>query len=343
MRTDDFDYDLPEALIAQFPPEHRRDARLLVLPQSGMVHDSHIHDLGQYLRPGDCLVLNESRVMPARLFGQKETGGQIELLVERMQSPHHARAMIKSSRAPKPGSRLRVNDFWIKVHGRDEALFKLELLDKAFSWHELMRQFGHMPLPPYIHRDDNQTDLSRYQTVFAKTEGSAAAPTAGLHFDQAMLDSLSSLGVNICYVTLHVGLGTFKPVQVDKLDEHVMHSEWLDVPQSTVDMIQQTQSAGGRIVAVGTTCVRSLETAALQGSLKAFQGESQLFIYPGFKFNVVDALITNFHLPKSTLLMLVSAFSGAVRIKKAYQHAVDQQYRFFSYGDAMFLDRYSGE
>lgn len=359
MQVSDFDYELPEALIAQYPLAERTASRLLVLhKETGSVEDKYFKDLLAYLQAGDLLVFNQSKVIKARLFGQKLTGGKVELLIERVLQGGEALAHIRSSKSPKPGAIVRVADaFDVKVIAKEDALFRLCLIsgearansdaptptyssEEKFSqqdWFDLLDKHGHMPLPPYMHRDDEASDMDRYQTVYAKEEGSVAAPTAGLHFDEMILAALKAKGINFGHVTLHVGAGTFQPVRVDAIENHHMHSEWINVPPELCQTIQETKLRGKRVIAVGTTTVRSLETAALSGELHAFQGETDIFIYPGKPFRVIDGMITNFHLPRSTLLMLVSAFSGQENILKAYRHAVEQQYRFFSYGDAMLL------
>jgi len=338
LKLADFHYDLPKELIAQFPADQRSASRLLVLNRkTGTLADKKFIDIVDYLEPGDLLVMNNTRVIRARMFGQKQSGGRVEVLVERVLNNRECLAQIRASKSPKTGARLVLGDkYEIAVAGRDDAFFHL-VVQSDVSVFDIMDDIGHMPLPPYIERDDKQTDAERYQTVYAQHEGAVAAPTAGLHFDDALLSRLSAKGIAQGFVTLHVGAGTFQPVRVDNIAEHKMHREWLDVPQETVDKILQTRDANRRVVAVGTTTVRSLETAALSGQLLAYQGETDIFITPGFQFNVIDALITNFHLPESTLLMLVSAFAGYEQTLRAYQHAVQQQYRFFSYGDAMLI------
>lgn len=338
MQVSDFSYSLPDELIAQFPTAERADSRLLCLDgPTGALVDRQFADLPGLLRPGDLLVFNDTRVMPARLHGRKETGGQIEVLIERLLDEQTALAHVRASKSPRPGSILKLGETTVQVVGREGELFRLVLPDGDFQ--ALMASHGHMPLPPYIQRDDEGFDEERYQTVYADRPGAVAAPTAGLHFDQAMLDHLTAMGVRTARVTLHVGAGTFQPVRVSDTADHVMHSEWLEVSEEVVGQVAQTRSRGGRVVAVGTTSVRSLETAAESGELKPYRGDTRLFITPGYRFRVVDALLTNFHLPESTLLMLVSAFAGYVPVKAAYAHAVAQRYRFFSYGDAMFLTR----
>jgi len=343
MKTADFDFHLPEELIAQYPLEQRTASRLLHL-SGNKRFDRQFTDLPDLLSANDLLVFNNTKVIPARLHGNKETGGKVEVLVERILDEHHLLAHIRASKSPKVGTRLILeNAMQAHMLGREGDLFKLHFkglgVNADASVLELLEQNGHMPLPPYIERADDKTDQQRYQTVYAKHAGAVAAPTAGLHFDQAMLDQLTAKGLKTAFVTLHVGAGTFQPVRVDNIEDHHMHAEYIDVDAKTVELINQTKQKGGRVIAVGTTAVRSLESAAMQGELAEFHGDSQIFIYPGCDFKVVDAMITNFHLPQSTLLMLVSAFSGHKTMMDAYQHAVEQKYRFFSYGDAMFLER----
>ena len=335
MRTSDFSYELPDELIAQYPARNRADSRLLVLdPQNG-TRDAVFTDFPDLLREGDLLVFNDTRVMAARMYGRKETGGRVEILLERLMPDNHALAQVRASKAPRASSRLKVGDRWLTVEGREGDMFILSLAEGDFTG--LMEAHGHMPLPPYIRREDESFDESRYQTVYARREGSVAAPTAGLHFDQPLLDKLADKGVDTARVTLHVGAGTFQPVRVENLEEHVMHAEWVEVPEKVCRQVDQTRRRGGRVIAVGTTSVRSLETAAAGGELQPYSGDTRLFITPGYRFRVVDALLTNFHLPESTLLMLVCAFAGYEPVMAAYRHAVEQRYRFFSYGDAMFL------
>ncbi len=336
MKRSDFQFDLPEELIAQFPPEKRGDSRLLCLNKSnGALDDKHFSDLPDLLEKGDLLVFNDTRVMKARLHGVKETGGQVEILVERLLNDSYALAHVRASKSPKPGSRLLVDDGILEVRGREGDLFELTCSDPGFA--SLMENKGHVPLPPYIARDDVEEDLERYQTVYGNKEGAVAAPTAGLHFTHELLERLDAKGIRSTRVTLHVGAGTFQPVRVDNLADHVMHSEWLEVSEPTCEQVRACKEAGRRVVAVGTTSVRALESAAASGKLEPYVGDTELFITPGYKFNVIDALVTNFHLSESTLLMLVSALGGYENIKHAYQHAIDQRYRFFSYGDAMLI------
>lgn len=337
MKRTDFDYHLPAELIAQRPLEQRSSSRLLCLDrQTGVVDDRSFSELPKLLNPGDLLVFNNTKVIPARLYGFKTSGGRIEILVERLLSQHECLAQVRASKSPKPGGILVLEDgSELQVIGRDDGFFHLKSVNADLM--SLLQNLGHMPLPPYITREDTEADRRRYQTVFAETPGAVAAPTAGLHFDQALLDQLRDAGVQSTTVTLHVGAGTFQPVRVDDIEEHQMHAEWLEVSQATCDAIAAAKARGGRVIAVGTTAVRSLETAAQGGSLEPFSGDSRIFIYPPYRFRVVDALITNFHLPESTLLMLVSAFAGHESTLAAYRHAVEQGYRFFSYGDAMLL------
>jgi len=338
MQLSDFDYQLPEKLIAQSPLSERNASRLLVVnPVKETLLDRGFSDLAEFIEAGDLLVFNDTRVIPARLFGQKPGGGKLEVMVERVLDREYLLAHIRSSRAPKSGTQMvlekNINCTMVR---RQDDLFVLRCQGDK-SWFELLEQYGHVPLPPYIRRADEKMDRERYQTVYAQSPGAVAAPTAGLHFDTAMIDRLTARGVNTAYVTLHVGAGTFQPVRGVDIDSHVMHAERIHVSQRVCDAIIETQQAGKRVIAVGTTVVRSLETAAATGKLLCFEGESQMFIKPGFRFNIIDAMITNFHLPKSTLLMLVSAFAGTDFIRRAYAHAILQQYRFFSYGDAMLI------
>ena len=339
LKREHFHFDLPSDLIAQRPLPKRTSSRLLTLDIARKrTLDLLFSDLPDLLNPGDLLVFNNTRVMRARLFGRKETGGVAEILIERLLAPSAALAQVRAAKSPKPGRMIHLaHGNRLEVQGRDGDLFILRALDTPFP--ELMQTQGHIPLPPYIERVDDDTDAERYQTVFGTREGAVAAPTAGLHFDQTLLDRLAAQGVERAEVTLHVGAGTFQPVRVDDLDQHRMHAEWLEVNEATCAKVATVRAAGGRIVAVGTTSVRSLETAAADGILIPFAGDSRLFIRPGYHFRVVDAMITNFHLPESTLLMLVSAFAGVEPIRAAYRHAVAERYRFFSYGDAMFLSR----
>ena len=345
MQRSDFTYDLPDELIAQHPLSERSASRLLSLEgPTGEVSHLSFKDLPSLLRAGDLLVFNNTRVIPARLHGHKETGGRVEILIERVTGETSALAHVRSSKSPKPGTRIFVGasepeQGEVLVTGRDGDLFVLESVQGIA---QLLERFGHMPLPPYIEREDEEADKERYQTVFAQREGAVAAPTAGLHFDTALLDQLAEAGVSTAEVTLHVGAGTFQPVREDDVRDHEMHAEWLEVSEATCKQIQETKARGGRVVAVGTTAVRSLETASQSGELKPYSGDTQLFILPGFRFNCIDAMITNFHLPESTLLMLVSAFCGRDAILSAYEEAVKERYRFFSYGDAMFLTPQNG-
>ncbi|MGQ4277006.1 tRNA preQ1(34) S-adenosylmethionine ribosyltransferase-isomerase QueA [Pseudidiomarina sp. E22-M8] len=345
MDVKDFSFDLPDELIARYPQPERSASRLLVLDgATGNVKHDQFKAIVDHLQPGDLLVFNDTRVIPARMLGEKLSGGKVEILVERMLDDHRVLAHVRSNRAPKPGQRMRMeNAVDVEMIGRDGALFELQFITEQTVL-DVLEEHGHMPLPPYIDRPDEASDRERYQTVYNKKPGAVAAPTAGLHFDDAILSALQAKGVNFAYVTLHVGAGTFQPVRVDKIEEHHMHSEYAEVPAETVEAIKQTQTNGGRVVAVGTTSVRSLESAAQaalneQRELAPFFSDTDIFIYPGYKFQIIDAMITNFHLPESTLIMLVSAFAGRDNVLGAYQQAIDNTYRFFSYGDAMFVTR----
>ena len=375
MRVADFDYLLPSELIAQRPLPERAGARLLVL-EGSTPEDSTVRAVGRWLRPGDLLVLNDTRVIPARLLGRKATGGRVELLVERIEGSDTALALVRASKSPPAGSRLWLEEaVEVEVLGREGMFFRLRLLNHP-DFLAALREHGHVPLPPYIERPDSPEDQERYQTVFATRDGAVAAPTAGLHFDAPLLEALQAQGVRVTTVTLHVGAGTFQPVKVDDTDQHEMHAEYAEVSAGTCAEIEACKARGGRVVAVGTTSMRSLESAAGGGQsagprtdpeavgassgwagsgagnaeahvaaaagsqepvVRPFAGETRLFITPGYRFRVVDRLLTNFHLPQSTLLMLVTAFGGYRRVLQAYQHAVRQRYRFFSYGDAMWL------
>ncbi|SDH61863.1 tRNA preQ1(34) S-adenosylmethionine ribosyltransferase-isomerase QueA [Pseudomonas panipatensis] len=338
MRVADFHFDLPEALIARHPLAERRASRLLVLDgPSGTLSHRQFTDLLEYLEPGDLMVFNNTRVIPARLFGQKASGGKLEILVERVLDNRRVLAHVRSSKSPKPGSTILIDGGGeAEMLQRHDALFELGFAEDVLP---LLERVGHMPLPPYIDRPDEDADRERYQTVYAERAGAVAAPTAGLHFDQGLLDAIREKGVETAFVTLHVGAGTFQPVRVERIEDHHMHREWLEVSQQVVDAVAACRARGGRVIAVGTTSVRSLESAARDGQLKPFSGDTDIFLYPGRPFHVVDALVTNFHLPESTLLMLVSAFAGYPETMAAYAAAVEQQYRFFSYGDAMFITR----
>ena len=340
MKRSDFYYDLPDTLIAQHPTSERTASRLLsVEGVSGAMADGQFRDLLERLKAGDLLVFNNTRVIPARMHGLKASGGKVEMLVERVLDEHRVLAHLRASKSPKPGNLMTFEgEVEVEMLGRHDALFEIRFLgDKSAI--EQLEAHGHMPLPPYIERADEEEDQERYQTVYSDQDkaGAVAAPTAGLHFDQPMLDLLSARGVEFAYVTLHVGAGTFQPVRADDISDHKMHSEWLEVDQQVVDQVSATRARDGRVIAVGTTCVRSLESASQSGQLQPFQGDTEIFIFPGYQFKSVDALITNFHLPESTLLMLVSAFAGYETMMAAYRHAVAQEYRFFSYGDAMFI------
>ncbi|WP_339722204.1 tRNA preQ1(34) S-adenosylmethionine ribosyltransferase-isomerase QueA [uncultured Paraglaciecola sp.] len=345
MKLSDFHFDLPEELIARYPTEKRSSSRLMQLNgNSGEVSHKNFADIVDLIEQGDLLIFNNTRVIPARLLGQKESGGKVEVLIERVVDEHRVLAHVRASKSPKEGSKLILEgSVQVEMLARQGALFELRFLSEEPVL-SVLEQFGHMPLPPYIDRPDEDSDKERYQTVYNQVPGAVAAPTAGLHFDEDILQKLKNKGVQSAFVTLHVGAGTFQPVRVDNILEHQMHSEYAEVPQQVVDAILATKAAGKRVIAVGTTSVRSIESAA-QASLKAgtelspFLSDTDIFIYPGYKFQLVDAMLTNFHLSESTLLMLVSAFCGKENIENAYQQAIDQKYRFFSYGDAMFLEK----
>jgi S-adenosylmethionine:tRNA ribosyltransferase-isomerase len=337
LTVSDFDYALPPELIAQSPADERGGSRLLHLDGQGRLHDRNFADIAGLLRAGDLLVFNDTRVIKARLTGHKASGGKIEVLVERITETDRAWAHIRASKSPGPGTVLHLADsFDAQVLGRDGGLFDLRFPGNVL---DLLEAHGATPLPPYITHAPDSGDDERYQTVYAREPGAVAAPTAGLHFDVPMLDRLRAAGVERAFVTLHVGAGTFQPVRVESLSDHIMHAEWYTVPQATADAIARTRAAGGRVVAVGTTSARALESAAAQHlPLRESQGDTRLFITPGYRFQALDALLTNFHLPQSTLLMMVSALAGMEPIRRAYAHAVAHRYRFFSYGDAMFIE-----
>lgn len=346
MKRTEFSYDLPPGLIAQHPLPERSASRLLCLDgDTGAISHGEFTDLLTQVMPGDLLVFNDTRVIPARLWGQKDTGGKVEILIERIVGDDAALAHVRASKSPRAGTRLLLSDREggtpcgpsFEVTGREGELFRL-VSDSGEPLMTILAAVGHMPLPPYIQREDEVADQERYQTVFAQREGAVAAPTAGLHFTQALLEQLLAKAVSTTHVTLHVGAGTFQPVRADDIADHVMHAEYLEVDEDACDAIRRTRENGGRVIAVGTTAVRSLETAsAATGVVQPFRGDTDIFIYPGYRFNTVDALITNFHLPESTLLMLVSAFAGKEHIMAAYHEAIAKGYRFFSYGDAMFI------
>ncbi|MDP0562070.1 MAG: tRNA preQ1(34) S-adenosylmethionine ribosyltransferase-isomerase QueA [Candidatus Endonucleobacter sp. (ex Gigantidas childressi)] len=337
MQSSDFDFDLPAGQIARYPLEERTRSRLLCLDGSGgKIQHRQFVDIEELMKPGDLLVLNNTRVIPARLYGRKDTGGKIEILMERLLDENKILAHIRSSKSPKLGARLYFADDRIEfvVEKRIGSLFLLSCEQSALS---LFQKHGHMPLPPYINRMEETVDRLRYQTVFAERDGAVAAPTAGLHFDEELLTRLERKGVKKVFVTLHVGSGTFQPVRVDNIKDHVMHSEYIEVSETVCDAVREARQQGRRVIAIGTTSVRSLESASLTGEIQPYKGDSDIFIYPGYRFRSVDVMVTNFHLPQSTLLMLVSAFSGREAILGAYQEAIEKGYRFFSYGDAMWL------
>ena len=342
MQLSDFNYELPPELIAQHPLANRTDSRLLEVRAEGMnrahLVDRQFKDILSLAQPGDLLVFNDTKVIPARLHGKKETGGNVELLIERISGEKQAWVQIRASKVPKIGSSVHIHNqsgetFSVEIIGYDGRFYEVRFPDNVFS---LLERFGKLPLPPYIEHQPDGEDAQRYQTVVAKNPGAVAAPTAGLHFDEVILQNLKDVGVNQTTVTLHVGAGTFTPVREEDLSKHQMHYEWFSIPNETLQAIEKTKKNGGRVIAIGTTSLRALES---QANSQQSSGETNLFITPGYQFKVVDGLLTNFHLPKSTLLMLVSAFAGVENIRSAYQHAINQQYRFFSYGDAMFLCR----
>lgn len=343
MQVKDFHFDLPESLIASYPLEQRTQSRLLCLDgDTGALAHRTFADVLELVEPGDLVVFNDTRVIPARLFGQKESGGKIEVLIERVLDERRALAHVRSSRSPKPGTRLLLEGGISAVMmARHDTLFELAF---ELEGHliEALEQYGHMPLPPYMKREDQLSDRERYQTVYNAKPGAVAAPTAGLHFDEALLAKLDAKGVERAFVTLHVGAGTFQPVKVDQIHEHKMHAEYIEVSDAVCAQVRATKARGGRVIAVGTTSVRCLETASRNGEIEPYMGDTDIFIYPGYQYRVVDVLITNFHLPESTLLMLVSAFAGYEHVMQAYKVAVEERYRFFSYGDAMFITRRGG-
>ena len=340
MRKSDFQYSLPQELIAQYPVSPRTASRLLTLDGvSGAMRDLRFTDLFTQLQAGDLLVFNDTRVIPARLFGHKDSGGRIEILIERVLNAHSVLAQVRASKPPKPGQMLALQgDIMAEVKRRDGEFYELTF-DRDIPVTTILEDIGHVPLPPYIERADAAADRERYQTVYARHRGAVAAPTAGLHFDEAMLARLAERGVDSAFVTLHVGAGTFQPIRVDDIREHRMHAENFSVSPAACDKINAAKNAGRRVVAVGTTVVRVLEAVARNGRVASCEGETDIFIYPDYRFQIVDALLTNFHLPESTLLMLVCAFGGTRHVLNAYRHAVEQKYRFFSYGDAMFVTR----
>jgi S-adenosylmethionine:tRNA ribosyltransferase-isomerase len=338
LKKADFDFTLPPELIAQAPLAERSASRLLLVDCAAkQLDDRMFRELPTFLRPGDLLVFNDTRVLPARLYGRKDSGGAVEILIERVTGSHEATVQLGVSKKPKEGGRIELADgSHAVVLGRDDEFFRLRF-ESPEPLEKLLSRLGEMPLPPYIERHADASDMERYQTVFAREPGAVAAPTAGLHFDEPMLATLRAMGVDFGYVTLHVGAGTFQPMRAEQVSDHVMHREWLNVGAELVEKIQRTRAAGGRVIAVGTTVVRALESATCEGTLRPFAGETQIFIFPGYRISSIDALITNFHLPQSTLLMLVSALAGREVMLDAYRHAVEQKYRFFSYGDAMLI------
>lgn len=345
MKRSDFHFELPDHLIARYPLAQRTDSRMLSLHgPSGSIEHRSFTDLLDLLEAGDLLIFNDTRVIPARLWGRKSSGGKVEVLVERLLDEGSCLAHVRASKSPRAGGELWLQAdpdsdavaARLQVLGREGELFQLQVIgDEPLS--SVLQRIGHMPLPPYIDRADESLDKSRYQTVYGQREGAVAAPTAGLHFSESFIEECRERGVETGFVTLHVGAGTFQPVRVDDIEDHHMHAEYLEVDAGLCEQVERTRARGGRIVAVGTTVVRALESAAAEGELSPFYGDSRIFIYPGYHFRVVDAMITNFHLPESTLIMLVSAFAGQASIMRAYREAIAEEYRFFSYGDAMFI------
>ncbi|MFQ5935845.1 MAG: tRNA preQ1(34) S-adenosylmethionine ribosyltransferase-isomerase QueA [Acidiferrobacterales bacterium] len=338
MQVNEFQYDLPPELIAQYPAPQRSRSRLLVLDgATGRVDDRQFIDLEELLAPGDLLVLNNTRVIRARLYGRKDTGGQVELLVERILGTHHVLAQLRASKPPQLGSRLTLDgEVRVQVLRRVGEFYELRF-DGTESAKASLERIGHVPLPPYITRREESLDRERYQTVYARVPGAVAAPTAGLHFDANMLECLATRGVQTTFLTLHIGAGTFQPLRVADIRDHRMHAEYIDVDETICTQVNAAKARGARVIAVGTTVTRALETVARNGRAEPFSGDTTLYIYPGFRFQLVDAMVTNFHLPGSSLLILVCAFAGTERVLHAYRHAVEQRYRFYSYGDSMFV------
>lgn len=337
MKTSDFGFELPDELIARFPMPERSSSRLLCLNgDDGALDHKIFRDIENLLEPGDLLVFNNTRVIPARIYGQKASGGKLEALIERVVDQHHVLAHLKSSRAPKPGQMIQLAGADVEVTGRQGALFELHFKDERPVL-DILEEQGEMPLPPYMDREEQEEDKERYQTVYAEKDGAVAAPTAGLHFDDPLMERLKAKGIEFGFVTLHVGAGTFQPVKVDDVTEHEMHAEYVEVDETLCEQVRATRARGRRVIAVGTTSVRSLESASQSGEIQPFYDDTRIFIYPGYEFKSVDALITNFHLPESTLIMLVSAFAGKAHVMNAYETAIAEQYRFYSYGDSMFI------
>ena len=339
MNIDDFNYNLPENLIAQSPLKERRDSRLLIInPTKQTLQDSFFKQFTSHLSSNDLVIFNDTKVIKARLFGKKLTGGKVELLIERIFDNTNATALIKTSKTIKSGMEVMIDKgVYLKIISRKNNLFHIRLSKGSFE--KLLKSYGHIPLPPYIQREDEEQDMIRYQTIYAKNEGAIAAPTAGLHFSQSDFKELNKKNITTAFLTLHVGSGTFQPVKVSDINDHIMHEEVYYLDAKIIDAIAKTKAKGGRIIAIGTTVLRALESAFAEEVIKKDYNVTKIFIKPGFKFKVVDALFTNFHLPKSTLLMLISAFAGSKFTKKAYNHAIQKKYRFFSYGDAMFIEQ----
>jgi S-adenosylmethionine:tRNA ribosyltransferase-isomerase len=335
----DYDYSLPESLIARYPLAERSASRLLCLEPDGAIHHKKVSDIDELIQPNDLLILNNTKVIAARLLGKKATGGQVEVLVERILDDHRILAHVRASKSPKPGNLLFFeNEICFEMVTRHNDLFELRCKESTPVL-EIIEKIGQIPLPPYFHREPEESDKERYQTIFAKNKGSVAAPTAGLHFDETLFQKLKTKKIEIEFLTLHVGAGTFAPVRVDDIRNHHMHAEYAEVTEELCKKIRNTKARGGRVIAVGTTTARTLETASQSGEIKPFRGDTSIFIYPGFQFHCVDVLMTNFHLPQSTLLMLVAAFGGYENMMRAYKEAVENKYRFFSYGDAMWIGK----
>jgi len=339
MRIDDFDYELPKDLIAQFPPKKRGQSKLLIVnPLLKKIHDTQFINLFDLINSDDLVVFNDTKVLKARLFGKKETGGKIEILIERIIDDKNALAMIRSSKKISEKNIISLSgEYNLTIYGREDNLYKIKINKDSF--YKVLENLGHIPLPPYINREDNLIDEDRYQTIYARESGAVAAPTAGLHFSKKDIKNLKTKNINFAFITLHVGSGTFQPVMADNLDNHVMHKELYSIDENTRGLIEMTKKKGGRVIAIGTTVLRALESAFNDNRIRVGKQETKIFIKPGYKFNVVDALFTNFHLPRSTLLMLVSAFAGYEFTKEIYRHAILNRYRFFSYGDAMFIEQ----
>lgn len=339
MKLEDFYFDLPDDLIAQYPAKERTASRLMRVTEEGLSHHQ-FKDVIEFLNPGDLLVFNDTKVIPARLFGEKATGGKVEILMERMLDDKRMLAQIRASKSPKAGELVYFgNEIVLEVVGRGEKFYEVRYQGDDHTLLEIIENIGQIPLPPYMNRKPEQSDKERYQTVYAKHKGSVAAPTAGFHFDEILLQQLRDKGVEFGYLTLHIGAGTFAPIRVENIKDHTMHSEYIEVKPELCEQIKSAKARGNRVISVGTTSLRALESASQSGEIESFYGDTQIFIYPGYQFHAVDALITNMHLPSSTLLMLTCAFGGHVPVMNAYREAVNSRYHFYSYGDAMWINR----